>query len=722
MIPELSHVETSDAHNFWITMDGSIGLGFSIRGFDLETQDLTHYLHRVRQCLKQIDPEILVRVRLEKNERANLGSEFPRSESVNEIRFRETKISILFDYIDSLSLVKLVFKKGPVSLSQQKKNGLLAAANLFKQQGFSLEPLSEAQSLEFFPEVVSNWKTSHKTIETGTDSVGLLRLEKMPHEDFGVKEWVKVLESLPVPFAYTVSFQRLDESSSKLLLERRLKQSSSGKDVASKLQEGTTLAAIASNIQSGAQLFNVEALFEFRRRTEERVSEVLDEASAKISLFSDTYVETYGVSTSFAATLPGVDQHVAFLETEEGLSGILPFPCHGEVSSFRGEPRRTLSLLREDRSLHHFDQFDPSFHVYNSLIMGPSGKGKSVLLGLASSSLLNDPNVCIIKVDVGGSHSKECELFGGTEYRLSLEQGSGINPFDVLKINEASDNDKIAVLSKFLGTLIQEQGEFVLSKAIRSEIESAVRIYIEHLIPEPSLNDFYKKMEEFPRRNLLSRWANDGLYGNAFRSSPTLEERASNALQYYNLSEIFQASDPEFAQAGIAAVLAQFNMEMLKKNGKRLVLICDEVPFFIKSCFEFFKFTTANVRKFGHATILSAQLSSDFVVNGDTGIIENSPQRFIFDTDGSVDDFQARFSLSDSAMNSIKSLNSIAGHHSEVLFQSGEIARKIKVMVTPEEYWRLTTSRIDKDKITALMASVPGLSLREAINCLSTLH
>jgi hypothetical protein len=203
--------------------------------------------------------------------------------------------------------------------------------------------------------------------------------------------------------------------------------------------------------------------------------------------------------------------------------------------------------------------------------------------------------------------------------------------------------------------------------------------------------------------------------------APAFGPPLSSLLRYYNFSQIFQAADPEFAQAGIAAVLAQFNMEMLKFDGRRLVLICDETPFFIKSCFDFFKFSTANVRKYGHAVVLISQLSTDFIVGGDTGIIENSPQRFLFSTDGDEHLFQERFNLTTNHMNEIKNLRSIVGVFSEVLLQTNEVARKLKVKVTPEEYWRLTTSRVDKEKILNLLKAVPGLSMREAINCLIAL-
>ncbi len=358
--------------------------------------------------------------------------------------------------------------------------------------------------------------------------------------------------------------------------------------------------------------------------------------------------------------------------------------------------------------------------------------------------------MCIIKLDVGGSHSKECELFGGEEYRLNLENPSGINPFEVLNVT-ASDNAKLGILSKFVGALISEQSEKFLSKSLRADLEARMRSYIETNPPNPSLDDFVEKTPHFPRIDLLKRWSKGGMYERAFAAarSRRAEEQSSvtepaksvqlqascfppprqSRLRYYNFSQIFEAADPEFAQAGIAAVLAQFNIEMLRaaESGKRIVLICDETPFFIRSCFEFFKLTTANVRKYGHASVLIAQLSSDFVVQvdaggkEDVGIIESSPQRFFFSMDGEEKVFKERFSLNDEQIEQVKGLQSVVGVCSEVLFQTEEKTRKLTVKVTPEEYWRLTTSRVDKEKLMNLLAAVPGLSMREAIRCLANL-
>lgn len=550
-------------------------------------------------------------------------------------------------------------------------------------------------------------------------------------DEFSERDWIETIDALPKPFSVTVSFQKMNEARAKLLLERKLKQTKTGKDISAKAQESATEDLILKNFQAGTQFFEMEILFVFERLSQEELTATLSQAASDISMFSEGYIETFGVAPSFCAILPGSHQHVPLIETDQSLAVLLPLWTRGEASPEPVSARRSLTLLRDDNSLHHFDLFNQGFNVFNTLIVGTSGKGKSVLTGLLTSSLLNDPTVTVIKLDVGGSHSKECEIFGGEEFQLSLDRPSGINPFEVLKIEAASDNDKLGILSKFLGAMIQEQGELVLSKSLRSEVESVVRDYINSAPKAPCLDDFYRFAKSFPRRDLLRRWVKGGVYESAFSCvaddvEPLRQFRASSAplcsrarLRYYNFSQIFQAADPEFAQAGIAAVLAQFNMEMLKNDGTRLVLICDETPFFVRSCFEFFKFSTANVRKYGHAVCLISQLATDFVVGGDMGIIENSPQRFLFSVDGNELDFAQRFNLSQDQINEIKSLRSIVGVFSEVLLQTGDVSRKLKVKVTPEEYWRLTTSRVDKEKIMKLLEAVPGLSLREAIACLA---
>jgi hypothetical protein len=164
---------------------------------------------------------------------------------------------------------------------------------------------------------------------------------------------------------------------------------------------------------------------------------------------------------------------------------------------------------------------------------------------------------------------------------------------------------------------------------------------------------------------------------------------------------------------------AIFNFEMMKNKDKKIVFIADETPFFIKRCFSFFKFSTANVRKFGGSFITIAQNSSDVVVGGDEGILDNSNSKFLFSIDGNKEEFQKRLKVSSKAIETIESLEKINGKLSEVLLSDGISEMVLRLRVSPQEYWSITSSHKDTTKLNHLLKAVPGLTEGEAIECLA---
>lgn len=190
-------------------------------------------------------------------------------------------------------------------------------------------------------------------------------------------------------------------------------------------------------------------------------------------------------------------------------------------------------------------------------------------------------------------------------------------------------------------------------------------------------------------------------------------------LTYLNFSNIYQAADPEFAIAGFAALMAEVNSQVLEQDGRRIVLFLEEVPFFIKHCFELIKFTAANFRKFGHAVICVSQLLEHLIVNDDWGIIENSPQRFLFAVDGDTTRFKEILGLTDEQIERINSLQSIQGIKSEVALQTEEGVRRLTIEMSKREYWERTSSKLDRERLQSLMGAVEGLTLNQAIQVLS---
>lgn len=729
MIPVLSHIEIYKNLPIWMTSDGKCGLAFEIFPCDLETGNIDEFHQRLTELLRYLDPKVLARIKFTSKLNNTHLNDSLRKKSIADIGYNEASVNFIVEIESEPQLVQLLKRAFKNKENEDKSlEALVKVHNQIKLAGLSAKIMSEGKTKELFVNPQNQWKKCDSSIHTGTSRIGVVRLVKPANFQISESSFANALRNLPRPFNVHISFKRLNSASIKLELERKLKQSSSDTTLnpSNSVIQQSTIEALTMAIKDGSQFLEYELLITLERNSESELSSDLSAAHNLLNSIGEFQIETFGAAASFLATLPGNSQHVTLKELDSVLPFMIPLWISGEPR--KPEPSKSSLLLhRTDKSVFNFNLFNSKYSVYNSLIIGTSGKGKSVLTGLLTQSLLNDPSNQVIKIDVGGSHSKECNLLGGKEFVLELNKPSGINPFQILEDQRISDSDKISILSRFLIVLIQEQGEVIITKDLRSKVELSVQEYIQ-TARLYTLQEFYEHQTEFPRRNLLRRWVSGGVYENAFagpnirRVPDVAKHNTSNfesRLRYYNFSQIFQASDPEFAQAGLAAVLAQFNFEALININSRIILICDETPFFIKSCFEFFKFSTANVRKYGHAVVLVAQLSTDLIVDGDTGLIENSPQRFLFSVDGNSSQFQDRFNLSEEKIAQIKSLRAVPEKYSEVLFQSGDTSRVLKIEVTREEYWALTSSKQDQDKLNHLLLAVPNLTLKEAIKCLS---
>ena len=303
-----------------------------------------------------------------------------------------------------------------------------------------------------------------------------------------------------------------------------------------------------------------------------------------------------------------------------------------------------------------------------------------------------------------------------------MNEPTGINPFDVIK-ELGPTKEAIQIMAGFLEVLILEEGETKLSKTMKSDLERFISLYAESDRSDYSLQDFVSQMQELPRRELFSRWVGSGVYGNAFATSnhKVVNDWMDSKLLYFNFSKISQALDPDYAQGGLAAVMAQFNLEMLKtsERKKRIVFIADETPFFIKKCFSFFNLSIANVRKEGHGFITVAQKSAHVVVDGDTGILDNSPNKIFFSLDGDEESFIARTQLTSESVEKIKSLRRQQGEFSEALFKDFHGERVVKIRLSAEEYWSYTSKDEDRRKYQELRKACPSLRLEEIVRCLS---
>ncbi|RYZ91894.1 MAG: hypothetical protein EOP06_05865 [Proteobacteria bacterium] len=713
MIPIVEKIERFGDLVTFLTTDRVQGCAVKFQMIDIESEDAELKAERLSLWFRTLNPKVRARFILDVAPGADISSATPRAEAIRQLGYVEKKLVLVIEENKPIfSLIGIHGRSRVESFSTLANEAL----GILKDLGFTFSFATEREIESLFIADFSEWTKSIGSIETGSRSLGVVRLNKPSATPVSVTTLATLLLDIPAPYKVSLSVEKLGAAQTEIFLQRRLKQFNSEVSGVGSVKASSTEDVLIETSVSGEALLNYELLVCCERSDKSMLRDDLRKIAAALKGLGDVYIETVGTAESFVATLAGASPHVQMLERESVLPVFAPIFAVGETKVFAGEQNRCVSLHRRDRSIMHLDLLDPDHQNANALIVGSSGRGKSVLLGATTQSLLKSDSVRMIKVDVGGSHSRECSMNGGVEFKISIDRPSGLNPFSLVDDSAAGNEFVRSVLGQFLESLLREEGEIRLSKSLRAQIDDALNSYLHGFVGKRSLDTFFDFATTLPRRELLSRWCKTGLYANAFRGEADAQE---NRLRYFNFAEVFQAADPEFAQAAMAAVLATFNLEMRANPDKRLVLVCDETPFFIERCFEFFKFSAANVRKFGASLILVVQLSRHLVVNGDTGVVENCAHKFLLSADGPQKEYCSRLQLSENEFEMIEDLRFSSRAYSELLYKAGDEARTLRLALTPQEYWRLTSSQADRLKFDSLMAAVPNLKVDEAIKCLS---
>lgn len=728
-------IETTNSNNqITHTLEnGNLIVGFEIDILDEEIDGPQKSEDIINEILRNIPEGVLLKVYL-KSEFTNADEkEHSRSKALKSVGFIKNRAYLIFEKPVQISLKKL--------FGGDKSKQTFGSYNLLNHSGINYRPLEKSDIYDFLPKVREEISHSFQTIDLGEECVSVMRLLKQTPYSLDLKTLSHLKDSLPLPYIICCSVQKVSEASAETLLRRRSKQNSIGDD----FKENRKLEEAQSDLEdislNGSQLFKFEWQCLLPRSSEDILRFDREEAKRRLSPLGDIFIESVGAFESLKSFYPGSSPHFTLLEKDSVLSCYIPVVSRADSESKKRVLNRSLALHRRDESLTFLDIFDPTYESYSWCIFGRPGTGKSVITNAITRSLLCDESVKIIKIDVGGSHSRETESLGGVEKTLLLNEPTGINPFDILK-ELGPSKEAIQVLAGFLEVLILEENESKLSKVIKSELENVIYKYSKNYVGIPCLEDFFNKSLEIPRRNLLQRWVGNGVYGNAFavptaKSTEVLDSTAGGALfspspegsrpfagerlTYYNFSKISQALDPDYAQGGLAAVMVQFNLEMLRPTAdkKRLVFIADETPFFIKKCFSFFNLSIANVRKEGHGFITVAQMSSHVVIDNDTGILDNSPNKIYFSMDGEESDFISKNQVDKETVDKIKSLNRVQGEYSEALFKDTHGEKVVKIRLSSEEYWSYTSKDEDRRKFYELKKACPSLSLQEIVRCLS---
>lgn len=701
---------------------GTFCIGFEISIIDSENENIRAIESELIAYLGQLSNSIRVRIILDSF--ASHDSSFhSRSDAVNSIGFVENHLYVFFERDQNPLKVNIQQIKGllkPQNLLIEDAKSFLSevSVDVFENLGLAPRPLDQEDYSKFLPDL--NIQISHTdgVIQMGHQSVAIVKLVRQATHGISCLTFSQNKDALSLPYRYVVTLTPESALKTEKELRQNSNQSAAGNDAVAANNYLKTQDAMQKVVSEGARFVHVESQFLVSRNTIQQAKQHSHDLINTMRPLGHFYLETVGAEEAWLSTLLGQFPHYPFKEIDELVPSYIPIFTNGRSPLNRNLIPSSLVLHRRDESIQGTSPFQEGYDSYSACIIGLPGSGKSVLGNMMTRALHFDKSINIVKLDVGGSHTRETEMLGGIEYEFTIDKPGGFNPLSI--INKAPHNkDLVQILATFSETLLREEQEVFVSKDLKADIEQSLQFYIDQGPTDPNIDDFIAVARSYiPRVKLLERWSSKGIYGNAFKESEQLKS-FENRLKYFNFSKISQALDGDFAQGGLASVMVAFNFDMLfNRQGRRFVFMADEVPVFVKRCFSFFDLSISNIRKYGDGFITIGQKTEHFIVEGKS-LLDASPSKFIFTVDAKDEVFADRTGLELKDILNIKNLHRVQGKYSEVFHIDNLGKRTYRIVLSPHEYWSYTSKKEDKDKIHSLMNAVPGLTIEEAMKCLS---
>ena len=491
-----------------------------------------------------------------------------------------------------------------------------------------------------------------------------------------------VLERIKKPFSFHISFEKLSQAGSEKTLKLKSREEAEGRGQVSYEKYQKAQRAISEVELGGEELFHFEIHLMINRDFEDNLRRDIALSLKALSPLGEWSIESFGAYPSLFALSPGDKLHYKLIEKSSTLKCF--FPCFRFGSNLDKSSNTEGSLIyhRQDSSLDALNPFSWDYSNHTGVIIGKSGKGKSVFANLLTKSINHDERAYIFLVDVKGSHKKTVEKLGGKIYNIDIENSSGLNPLK--KLN--SSKESIEIAGNFIEKLLLENEEEALSSIDKSKLEKSLIQFAEKTKSNPrlkNLDNFYNNLEH-PKMEKLSRFIKGSLNENIFKQTGIM---SGNRLLYFNFENISTASNSYIAKAIIAGLMAEFSFKLLNKEPQeKLIFISDETPFFIKSCFNTFSLLSKNVRKLNGSLILLAQNSKDLIFNGDTSLIDNSEFKILFSHDGEEKKFKETFNLTNEEFQKLNSLKTVKGHYSQFLLKDSIGSKVGYLRLSKEEY------------------------------------
>ncbi len=215
----------------------------------------------------------------------------------------------------------------------------------------------------------------------------------------------------------------------------------------------------------------------------DRLNQKVNQAQLAFSAMdkAQAVLESLDVLPIFISCLPGngcENYHRLVVKTANAAQFV-------NLTNFNRGYHRGILMKNRNNEPILFDYFDSNLNSWNSIIVGPTGTGKSYLMQAMLLQLL-EQGVKVFGLDVGGvgdfggSYKKMIKLLNGRYIELNIDHPIPLNPFALVKTKEsAADTKKQLFLRAFIEKLILEREQKSISKVEQAFISKTLAQYLE---------------------------------------------------------------------------------------------------------------------------------------------------------------------------------------------------------------------------------------------------
>ncbi len=382
-----------------------------------------------------------------------------------------------------------------------------------------------------------------------------------------------------------------------------------------------------------------------------------------------------------------------------------------------GTTRTPLMLFETPyRQLVPFSPFDASLENANMIVAAASGSGKSVAIG-NMLLMCGRQGVQVSIIERGDSYLPAVTYMGGQMISMSLDSRQTINPFDLEEGDTGPTNDHLAFLKNLTRFMIGDSGttdtdllDNLLLTAIKKTYDRAAMRTGSSVPTYSDLKDELENYHDQDKNELVNKearlaatklraWVEEGMYAQLFDRPTTIDMSAP--WLYFNIEQL--KDDPKLETAMSLLIAYATNKRAMGKANKRCVTVLDECWSLLQSpslgpvVVQLFR----TARKRNACVWGLSQAVEDFTGTPDKpnefggAILTTTATKLIGRQKGNFDVLRQFLHLNETTLQRVKSLGMTEkGKKSEFLIVIGENAEtthSLYIVVSPIEYWILTT-------------------------------